>query len=508
MKGIFKAFYSKEKARLVLITTYIFGLAAHGFGLMNVEFSHDSLYNFMDVGTEWQLSLGRFLQPVYLRLRDSISAPLLVGLIAFFFIACAAYLVIDLFGVENRLSVIFICAIMVANATVTSNCSTYIPWFDIFMLSLLLSCLAAWVLFRFKYGFIASGVLIFLSMGFYQAYITTFVTLVMLYSLLNLAKTTPLKQTIFGALKGVGAAAIGGAVYAVAVKVVLALNPSISLWDGENGLASTANFSGVSIVELVNRTYRFFISYFGFSNRIQELSIIAANLLLIAVAVALLFFLTYKNKQKPIKYVLEVVILLLLPLGANAIYIISKGWVHDLMIFSFVFVLIFGIVVFEECFRGKPKSKLSSVSKAVVVLCCLGIVFNNIISSNQLYLKKKLVYDSTMSMVNRVIYSIEDTENYCPLETPVIFVGSLDSNPLVQSNYSEFNADTYFGSIFGSSVTYSGTMETFMKYVMNESIYIEDFKSGSDLSYDDMPAFPQKGYCAQKDGKVIVKLSN
>ena len=51
-----------------LLWTFVFGLLAHGFAYFNANFSHDALYQLTADDDLWQVSLGRFLQPVWLSL--------------------------------------------------------------------------------------------------------------------------------------------------------------------------------------------------------------------------------------------------------------------------------------------------------------------------------------------------------------------------------------------------------------------------------------------------------
>ena len=66
----------REKNRLttIFLATFLWGLAAHGYALLNFTISHDSLNEFWvfhSMGyysgsvAQWKIALGRFLTPVY-----------------------------------------------------------------------------------------------------------------------------------------------------------------------------------------------------------------------------------------------------------------------------------------------------------------------------------------------------------------------------------------------------------------------------------------------------------
>ena len=52
------------------------------------------------------------------------------------------------------------------------------------------------------------------------------------------------------------------------------------------------------------------------------------------------------------------------------------------------------------------------------------IFLGSIVFSNQVYLKKNLELESTLSLMSRVIQRIEETEGYTPGYTPVAILGT------------------------------------------------------------------------------------
>ena len=98
----------KEKCRwsdlaFCLFWVFLSGLIAHGFAYFNAAFSHDGLYQLSGTDDLFQVSLGRFLQPVWRFVRGGISAPWLTGALSLLFIALAAHLVIHLLRLRRPL---------------------------------------------------------------------------------------------------------------------------------------------------------------------------------------------------------------------------------------------------------------------------------------------------------------------------------------------------------------------------------------------------------------------
>ena len=132
---------SRSEIRCVLLFTAAFSLLAHGYRYLSLSFSGDAML-LSQVGEEaYQISLGRFLQPVYWQVRGYITAPLLIGLFATAFLMGSALIVVLLLRLHRPLHIALACGVLTANETLAVSNATYLPWTDIYMLALLLSLL-------------------------------------------------------------------------------------------------------------------------------------------------------------------------------------------------------------------------------------------------------------------------------------------------------------------------------------------------------------------------------
>ena len=78
-----------EKDRLitVIVAVFLWGLAAHAYGLLNLTISHDSLCEFMESTSTFSLRIrnGRFMAPMYKYLfHGRVALPWLNGLLDVF----------------------------------------------------------------------------------------------------------------------------------------------------------------------------------------------------------------------------------------------------------------------------------------------------------------------------------------------------------------------------------------------------------------------------------------
>ena len=69
-----------RQTKRAMLYTLAFLLIMHGFRFVSLGFSHDALAFAAPTDFEWKVSLGRYMQPVYWKLRGYVAAPYLVGL--------------------------------------------------------------------------------------------------------------------------------------------------------------------------------------------------------------------------------------------------------------------------------------------------------------------------------------------------------------------------------------------------------------------------------------------
>ena len=186
----------KQLFRYTLITTFIIGLLSHGYCYFNLLFSHDSMpVNQNDV--LWQVSLGRFLHPLYFKLRGPIYAPALVGFLSLFFMAVTFYLIFQLFGITKKLTIWIFCGILITNTSITLLNATYIHDIDMYTLSLLLAVAAVYLCRNFRFGIIWGTLCLCASLGLYQSFMQVSIFLFMILAVMDILH----KKTFWEVLK-------------------------------------------------------------------------------------------------------------------------------------------------------------------------------------------------------------------------------------------------------------------------------------------------------------------
>ena len=516
-----KNYYKINKTQIIfcLLSAIVFSLIAHAYGFLNNIFSHDSLNALYADPTEnqWKIALGRFLVPFIRSVtRGSLAIPWLIGILATVYLFVASYLILRIFETKSKLFAIIVPAIMVTNVSVIASVATYIYEFDIDMLALLFSILSVYV-WKSKNcikNYLCSVLLIILSAGIYQSFICVAAVLMVFILILNLLEGKDFKNVFTKGVLGVSEIAIGSIIYYILQKLIIKLSHTdIALRTDALNLSKSFT-ENVTYLNGINATV-----FYEIQRIINPASILpshfigALNIILILSSLAITIFVIHKLGKKHIKEkLLALLLLAMIPVASGFIGIITKGEIHDLMVFAFWLVYIF-ILIVNIKYSKSFKEKYRRIIKIVSIVCISIIVWNNILVANTAYLKKDLEHDATLSVMTRVADDLNKREDYIPSETKVYFIGS----DFLQGHSDEFNeVEKIVGLDYDTSIGMSGKEWYFCsyeKYFINylgqplihaDKSFITDEMHNSIL---EMPSFPHEGYM-EKFGDVLVIRMN
>lgn len=515
---MFKKIDSKKNLFIIaIVSTLAFYIFAHGYRFTNPLFSGDSLLMIHQTDSAWQIALGRFVQPFLVFLRGGITSPFLISALSAFCLALSVYFVVDFLAINNLFSIVFVAAVMTCNTTVLVISSTFISYSDFFSLSLLCSVLGVWFLKKEKASYLLLGTLLLaISLGIYQAYICVAIGLVMIHFLLKTTKFVSFKDMVKQVIKYLLPFIAAALLYFVTWKLFQNI---FDIWtaDTYNGLSSVGDYSDFSMGAIIATTYEHVLNYFihpetfttipfrGISLSIFWTYIIRIfNAIVVITLIWALFKRNRESKTTLWKRLVQILILLLLPLGINFVCIISKGMEHTIMIYAFCLVYILSIRVVEYNIKAQTLQK--SCLPWIATLVSIAILsWSNIVYSNQVYLKKDLQEQATLSLMTRIVYSIESTEGYVPGVTPVAFSGSFENTPSVPDM--EAFQDVLPYGMGKSSLTYVGTDYAFLTHMMNVNMNLTRI-NGDHEAVKQMPVYPAKGSVAFVDGILVVKIAD
>ena len=385
--------------KVCFISAMIMGLIAHLYKITNWLPNWDGLVFRYD--PQNMLSMGRWFLPIVCAPSSFYDLPFIAGFMAIIFHGLGAICICKILGVKKNITAALIGAMVVTFPTVTSVMMyNYVA--DGYALAFLFSCIAAMLLTKDKPCYIGSLVLIALSAGIYQAYITVTIVLLLLSLILDiLYKNLDLKNLLIRCLKFLLTGVLGMALYYLVMTILLKITGTTLL--EYQGLESAASFNGIDIAGALYTIKKSFVGYFfDFSKGANVFGII--NSIVFVLTFILYLADVIKNKLSVGKILILGVFVILLPIGASVLSFINSGIdYHNLMKMGFlVFYLLF-ILQYENLEQNALKSW-------TILGISVLLIFNQTIIANVSYHKLNMAYEKSYGTLIRIADRIEQTD--------------------------------------------------------------------------------------------------
>ena len=510
----------KRQLYLSLAATFIWGLFAHGFAFSNNYVTHDSLREFHSeiLGNEIKMGSGRVLTPVYRDLFGTdVTLPWFMGLLALLWIGLAVFLMVRLFRVESPALVCLIAGVCATNLSVSSTIATYIHDLDSYMFSLLCAVLSVHIWRSHPWGWILGAVFAAISLGIYQSFFFVAVTLVMMVCILDLLQERSFRAVFTDGLKAIGMLLLGGGLYYLMMKVLLAA-AGLNLVGGEyNSLDKALSLTPENLIPQILSAYRdFFKRLIDSYSAYPSILVKAGTLLLLAGILAAVAAGILSRKVRPAEKLLCAVLVLLLPLGMNLIHVMTVGNNHDLMTYPIWMTYVLALVLADQLWRQwKTAGKMQWLMAGQRMLCMALVfllVYGNVRFANGMYMKKALEHEAYMSLMTRVVARMESVEEYVPGETEVVFVDLPDNLNDVMPGFKDYWNVT---GMTEPDMIYAGgrdRFQAFFDYMMGLPILLAEdavWNEARDLeAVQQMPVYPAQGSIQMLDGVLYVKLGS
>ena len=382
----------------------IIGLIAHLYKLTNWLPNWDSLVFRYD--RQNMVAIGRWFLPVVSAPSSFYDLPWMTGLLALLLHGIGAVCICKIFDVRKKTTAILIGAVVISFPTVTSVLMyNYVA--DAYALSFLLACIAALLMTREKPKYPASAVLIALSMGIYQAYITVTIMLLLCHLILEVLQAdTKVKTLLTKCVKYLLTGIAGAAMYYLVLMLVLKVTKTALL--EYQGAADAVTLSQLDLFGALYTIKESFMTYFfDFSNGCNVFGVI--NIAVCVLAVALYIADIVRNKLQISKILVLLVFVILLPVGASALsFINSSVDYHNLMKMGFVAFYLLLILQYEKC--DCALCKCSAYKAWLILGVAAALVFNQIVIANVSYHKLTMAFEKSYGILIRIADRIEQTE--------------------------------------------------------------------------------------------------
>ncbi len=503
-------FTDKKKLKLIVLSCLAFLLAAHVYRWMNTMYSHDSLL-ILQTDRGWQISLGRIFNPLYVMLRGEIVAPVNVALFASCFLILSTVLVVRILRLTKPVSIVLCCGFLTTFETLVFVNGMFLLSLDLDMLALLFSVLGAWFLTeRESLARYAAGVVsIAVMLGLFQSYIEVTILLVCLELLRETLEGGDAKKLFFKGLRCVGLIILGGLLYYLLLIAALKFT-GISPATSSNGLVKMKTLTGPRALSLAGQAWRFTMRYLFSDSMIAHRSISrwiyrALGLFSVGTAAAILV----RKRLGVRSAALTAFLLLIMPLGGNSVYVLSLGFKHSLMNYSFVFFSVLFVMLYDLI--GKDGGIAGVVRRAVPLLCAV-LLLNHVLFANQWYIRNDLCTQAARSFMTRLVTDMEDVVEYVVGETPVLILGRIDENPAAGADKRfDIAVDPQTGTTHHLGVSYYRTYENYFRYILGYNVRLIPLEHVAgyleDPQIQEMPVYPARGSIQMINDVLVIRLS-
>ncbi len=387
--------------KVCFIWALIMGFIAHLYKITNWLPNWDGLVFRYDAQN--MISMGRWFLPVVCAPSSFYDLPFIAGLMAIIFHGLGAVCICKMFDVRKNITAALIGAFVATFPTVTSVMMyNYVA--DGYALAFLFSCTSAMLITKDKPCYIGSVILIALSCGIYQAYITVTIMLLLLSLILELLyKNTNVKKLVIKCVKFLLTGIFGMALYYLVMTVLLKLTATTLL--EYQGFDNATSLKGIDTLGALYTIKESFVNYFfDFSTGTSIFVVI--NCIVLAMTFVLYLTDVIKNNLGIAKILILCTCVIMLPIGASVLSFINSGIdYHNLMKMGFLVFYLFFILQYENT-RVKP----NKVKQWTILVVTAILIFNQTIIANVSYHKLNMAYEKSYGTLIRIADRIEQTE--------------------------------------------------------------------------------------------------
>lgn len=466
-----------------------FIVCAHAFCFFNLTYSGASVMVNAAKGTQAQIASGQYLQTIYWRVRGAISSPMLVGALCSAYLAAACACCAWLMRIEDRpLPVFLLCGALCVNPATASLFAASLHTADALLLAALLMCAAVALCVRPVHRLcpllgagLAAG-----ALAMDPAVFPLGAGLLVLAAVAAVLHGDPARDILRSVIVCAAALAVGCALFAAGHFLMLR----------RSGMDSSASLQMPRGGSIFGAWLYPLAQLFAPLTAYAHLQI-PVRIALFAACAAAIFLLMKRDARRGLAVL---ALALALPLALN-MPVLSDAAAGQTRL---SFALLDALAVLLLATLSARVMKTAGAAMGALLLG--GVVF-----ANQVYLKKNLEFESTLSVMTRVLARAEEVEGFMPGQTPAAIVGNLDGGALsaqrvgfehlsaleaARSNYAALTAEDhiwYFWEVLGYPISLVSTYEQALLADHPDVIA--------------MPAFPAEGCAKMVDGTLVIKLS-
>lgn len=501
-----------RRSKITFISTFLIGLFAHLFYLMNVLNNYDSVvwiprgYGDGVQSGRWALTLlGETIRKIW----GDYNIPVFNGAVALVLLSLSAVVIVSIFDLQNIFYCVLVGGLCISFPAITSM-MFYSYTSPYYAFAILITAGAVWVAMK---GTISSAIIsIFLlafSLGIYQAYFPFGVCLLLLALLQKCLSTeSTFKQNLLLGIRYLVILILSLVLYMIILKIMLQIF-QVSLSDYQ-GINQMGQISLQEIPEMLKAVYSTFIKMpFESYCAVNGTGILRLGILgLYLVDLGLIFYYAYKMMKKKLILLQTIVILAVLPIAVNLIIIMCfKSTIYTLMVYATVFIFILPVVLIDKTeVTGKLKSLVKACRWITQIILCV-VLLNYIWLSNGNYVQLYYSDQQTNNYYTTLVTRMRSAEGYTD-EMPVAYIGF----DIEDASYTNGIWDTTPFMYGGKNSEYINAysrkwfISAYLGYEPVEVSYEEGMQLSEDPLVQEMPRYPDEGSIKVINGVLVVKF--
>lgn len=526
----FNSIYSNQRFRMCAFAAVFMMMVAHAYSYFNGTFVADRFlwFNGYKVGGNSFAATGKWFGKYQAILNWNSYLPWLDGVITISYMIVILYIICSVLEIKNFLNIIIIAGLIATDASVIQS-HFYTP--EGFIIALLFACISVWSWNKTDWKrtirILVGAIFISLSLATYGSYTTVGPTLVILVCMVDLLKNQPVVSVLKRGFEYIITFLVGMGVYYVILRLVLRIqNLEMLSYMNEDRLVKGATIS--EILHFIELAYKNSIKYYlGSAYSYQPIPQWMSIGVLVASAVAIVVLLRIERIKSKSSIILLVVLAIVFPLSAGAIYILAFGMVHNLMTFTFVLFYI-GLVKLGEMLLFDQGSDMmrfqktvSGVLSAVFLISLSFMVYKGILVSNMCYSRIYNLYQVSNGVSLRILERIEGIEEF-EGDEEIVFVGDVtESDYFTHSRYEDSDALNLIDGLIAVDKERANVFlyPSHLIMFMQENAEIDlkmDYYDKNDNQYtawensiiSEMPIYPADGSVRKIGDTVVVKFTD
>lgn len=469
----------KQSLTIGVIVTFF----VHLFMLTNGLLNKDSMYNFY--ATQDMSNSGRFTLTYLAGITSYFDLHYFNGIISVLYIALTIALLIELFDIKSKLSIV-IFSLLYAAFPAVSGTLAYLFTADGYFLANLLVVLAIYVVAKMNRKVVATVIaacFIYVAIGGYQANLAFVITLVILLFIRDILVNNKVNMKRYAYM--MTSVVLGLLFYVIHFKIYDMSNDLTSY----KGINEAGNISLHSLLDATSsslkETIKFLFNRLQFEHLFEKLNVV--YFLLFALFVVMIIVM----KRISIKnIVLLFIAFAMLPFALHCIYFLSpKVDYHILMKQNIALLYGFGLILLE-ILRSQKTVIVQALSLGFLSVMVL-VGFNFAIITNIYYEKMEDTNKQTQALMTQIAYDIRKVNQYSE-EQKLLIIGNPSTHLSVNNRY---DASTPINVGANSTIVYD--INTMYYYLSNEvglknkiKSYSKDFKEAHADQISELDVWP------------------